>query len=129
MHRGNNSKQFINHRLSSRSNNSKKRFELSDEQKKELREAFDLFDDENSGHINCHELKVCMRALGFEVKKKEVLELVNEVDVNDSGRIDYADFLSIMKKKFAARDPDDDIIAAFQLFDHDQTGKISLKVR
>ena len=32
--------------------------ELTDEQKKELREAFDLFDSEQSGRIDYHELKV-----------------------------------------------------------------------
>eukprot|EP00966_Prymnesium_polylepis_P014480 334173-Prymnesium_polylepis.1 len=34
-----------------------KRRELTDEQKQELREAFDLFDSESSGRIDYHELK------------------------------------------------------------------------
>ena len=37
-----------------------KRRELTDEQKLELREAFDLFDSEQSGRIDYHELKVCV---------------------------------------------------------------------
>lgn len=39
-----------------------KRRELTDEQKQELREAFDLFDSESSGRIDYHELKVCASA-------------------------------------------------------------------
>ena len=43
--------------------------DLSDEQKQEIKEAFELFDTDKTGTIDYHELKVCMRALGFDVKK------------------------------------------------------------
>lgn len=39
--------------------------ELSEDQKQEIKEAFDLFDTERSGSIDYHELKVIMRALGI----------------------------------------------------------------
>ncbi len=45
---------------------------LTEEQKAEIREAFDLFDTDGSGTIDAKELKVAMRALGFEPKKEEV---------------------------------------------------------
>ena len=41
-----------------------KKFELTEEQKQEIREAFDLFDTDGSGTIDAKELKVAMRALG-----------------------------------------------------------------
>lgn len=47
-----------------------KKFELTEEQKQEIREAFDLFDTDGSGTIDAKELKVAMRALGFEPKKR-----------------------------------------------------------
>lgn len=47
----------------------KQRHELSEEQKQEIKEAFDLFDTDKTGTIDYHELKVAMRALGFDVKK------------------------------------------------------------
>lgn len=37
---------------------------------RERREAFDLFDTDKSGSIDYHELKVAIRALGFDVKKE-----------------------------------------------------------
>eukprot|EP00920_Eleutheroschizon_duboscqi_P026504 GHVT01065207.1.p1 GENE.GHVT01065207.1~~GHVT01065207.1.p1 ORF type:complete len:164 (+),score=45.83 GHVT01065207.1:301-792(+) len=103
------------------------RTELSEEQKLELKEAFDLFDQEKTGSIDYHELKVSMRALGFNVKKADVQELMKEYDKQQSGRIDYSDYLEIMTHKFAERDPQEEMLKAFKLFDDDNTGKISLK--
>lgn len=62
---------------------------LSEEQKLELSEAFQLFDSEKTGRIDYHELKVAMRSLGFEVKKAEVVALMEEHDVARSGSIGY----------------------------------------
>lgn len=72
-----------------------KKFELTEEQKQEIREAFDLFDTDGSGFqlifspiilnflnvtfegtIDAKELKVAMRALGFEPKKEEIKKMV-----------------------------------------------------
>ena len=50
----------------------KKQKELTEEQKQEIKEAFDLFDTDGSGEIDSKELKVAMRALGFEPKKEEI---------------------------------------------------------
>ena len=52
----------------------KKQKELTEEQKQEIKEAFDLFDTDGSGSIDSKELKVAMRALGFEPKKEEIQE-------------------------------------------------------
>ena len=38
--------------------------ELTDEQKQEIKEAFELFDMDKDGYVDYHELKVVMRALG-----------------------------------------------------------------
>ncbi|KAE8882803.1 hypothetical protein PF005_g9723 [Phytophthora fragariae] len=101
--------------------------ELPDEQKKELREAFELFDTDKVGSIDYHELKVLMRALGFQVTKREVLDLVEDVDVQRSGRVDFNDYMEIMRRKVLARDPDEEIARAFELFDEDGSGTITLR--
>jgi len=49
---------------------------LSDDQRAEIKEAFELFDSDKDGAIDYHELKVAMRALGFEMKKAEVVDLL-----------------------------------------------------
>jgi centrin-3 len=71
--------------------------ELSEDQRQELREAFELFDADKTGTIDNHELKVLMRALGFDVKKLDVIKLVYEADNNNNGVINFDLFIDISK--------------------------------
>lgn len=112
-------------KISSRSRVS--RSDLSDDQKLELREAFELFDADKTGSIDLHELKVLMRALGFDVKKADIVKMVHDVDPNNTGSVDYPQFLEIMTERYAERNPEEEILKAFQLFDDDHTGRVSLK--
>ncbi len=88
--------------------------DLSEDQKQELREAFELFDSDKTGSIDLHELKVyidvlnfldcrlnntlckvLMRALGFDVKKPDIVKMVHDIDPNNVGTVDYQQFLEI----------------------------------
>jgi len=104
-----------------------KQKELTEEQKQEIQEAFDLFDTDGSGSIDAKELKVAMRALGFEPKKEEIQKMIADVDDDGSGSIEFEEFLKMMTQKILNRDPKDEILKAFRLFDDDETGKISFK--
>uniref|UniRef100_A0A8C4WSR7 EF-hand domain-containing protein n=1 Tax=Gopherus evgoodei TaxID=1825980 RepID=A0A8C4WSR7_9SAUR len=88
--------------------------ELTELQKQEIREAFDLFDTDGSGSIDVKELKVAMRALA-------------DIDKEGSGTIDFEDFLAMMTQKMNEKDSKEEILKAFRLFDDDGTGKISFK--
>ncbi|ODV88304.1 hypothetical protein CANARDRAFT_193895 [[Candida] arabinofermentans NRRL YB-2248] len=103
------------------------KFELLNEQKEEIREAFTLFDMNNDGLLDYHELKVAFRALGFDLSKREVLDIIDEYDTDDRKLIGYQDFYKCAAAKIIDRDPVDEIRRAFRLFDDDGTGKISLK--
>jgi centrin-1 len=105
----------------------KGRSELTEEQKQEIKEAFDLFDTEGLGQIDAKELKVAMRALGFEPKKEEVKRMIADIDREGRGVIEFQDFLDVMTVKMAERDPREEILKAFRLFDDDSSGKISLR--
>jgi len=105
----------------------KKKTEITEEQKQEIKEAFDLFDTDNSGSIDAKELKVAMRALGFEPKKEEIRKIIQDADKEGSGLIQFADFLELMSAKIAERDPIEEIKKAFRLFDAEEKGKISFK--
>uniref|UniRef100_A0A3Q3Q6T3 EF-hand domain-containing protein n=1 Tax=Monopterus albus TaxID=43700 RepID=A0A3Q3Q6T3_MONAL len=103
------------------------KIELTEEQKQEIKEAFDLFDTDCSGTIDVKELKVAMRALGFEPKKEEIKKMIADIDKEGSGTIDFSDFLSMMTLKMGEKDSKEEIMKAFRLFDDDCTGKISFK--
>jgi len=68
-----------------------------------------------------------MRALGFDVKKTEVLKILRDHDKDGTGLMDFEDFNRIMTERILDRDPMDEIKKAFQLFDDDKTGRISLR--
>ncbi|XP_056121166.1 centrin-1 [Rhinichthys klamathensis goyatoka] len=101
--------------------------ELTEEQRQEVREAFELFDTDGSGYIEVKELKVAMRALGFEPKKEEIKKMIAEVDKEATGKISFSDFMAVMNQKMAEKDSKEEILKAFRLFDDDETGKISFR--
>ena len=68
-----------------------------------------------------------MRALGFEPKREEIKKMIADVDKDGSGVIDYPEFLDMMTQKMAERDPREEMLKAFRLFDDDETGKISFR--
>lgn len=103
------------------------KFELSEEQKNDIKEAFDLFDTEGIGKIDTKELKVAMRALGFEPKKEEIKKMIADVDKEGTGKLSYDDFITLMSVKMAEKDSKEEIMKAFRLFDDDETGRISFK--
>mmetsp|Transcript_29443 Transcript_29443/g.26015 ORF Transcript_29443/g.26015 Transcript_29443/m.26015 type:complete len:166 (-) Transcript_29443:63-560(-) len=105
----------------------KKRTELTEEQRQEIKEAFDLFDTDGSGTIDSKELKVAMRALGFEPKKEDIKRMISELDTDGNGVIEFGQFLDLMTTKMAERDPRDEMLKAFRLFDEDETGNVSFK--
>ncbi|CAO2613235.1 Cetn4 [Lemmus lemmus] len=100
--------------------------ELNENQKKEIKEAFDLFDVDGSGTIDVKELKIAMRALGFEPKKEEIRQMIAEMDKEGTGTIGFEDFFAIMSVKMSEKDEKEEILKAFKLFDDDATGSISL---
>ncbi|KFB49141.1 AGAP009260-PA-like protein [Anopheles sinensis] len=103
------------------------KFELSDEQRQDIKEAFDLFDSEGTGMIDTKELKVAIRALGFEPKKEEIKKMIAEIDKDGSGKLSFDDFVQLMTVKMAEKDSKEEILKAFRLFDDDETGTISFK--
>ena len=80
----------------------KKRTKLTEEQKEVLKQAFDLFDTDNSGTIDERELKDAMKALGFDATKAEVTKMIADIDKDGSGTIDFEEFLDMMKKKMVS---------------------------
>merc|ERR1711904_690351 len=98
---------------------------LDDSQKQEIKEAFDLFDTDGSGNIDIKELTIAMKALGREPKPGEIEKMIADVDDGGGGEIGFDEFLKMMTNKILDKDPKDDMLKAFKLFDDDSTGTVS----
>lgn len=65
----------------------------------EIREAFKVFDRDNSGSISASELKRVMTMFGEKLTEEEVDQMINEADVDRDGQIDYEEFVRMMTAK------------------------------
>ncbi|KAJ0579339.1 putative EF-hand domain-containing protein [Helianthus annuus] len=66
------------------------------------------------------------RALGFEMTKEQIDEMMVEVDKDESGAIDFDEFVYMMTSKICERNNKQELTKAFNIIDHDKNGKISI---
>ncbi|CDP20327.1 unnamed protein product [Coffea canephora] len=59
--------------------------------------AFQYFDKDNSGYITIEELEQALRDFGMS-DGKDIKEIISEVDADNDGRINYDEFVAMMKK-------------------------------
>ena len=66
---------------------------------KELRDAFRVFDTDNSGSIDKKELKRLMKKLGQALSEAELDAMMDEVDTNGDGEISFEEFKELMVRR------------------------------
>jgi len=93
----------------------------------EVTEAFQLFDVDHKGMIDVKEIKAAFRALGFQVKKQEVRQMMIDIDKLESPTVQFDEFVEMVTPKMTARDTREEIMKVFSLFDDDNTGTITFK--
>ncbi|KAK3035893.1 hypothetical protein RJ639_033394 [Escallonia herrerae] len=98
---------------------------LTEEQIAEFKEAFNLFDKDGDGSITTKELGTVMRSLGQNPTEVELQDMINEVDADQNGTIDFPEFLNLMSRKMKDTDSEEELREAFKVFDKDQNGSIS----
>ena len=86
-----------------------RREELNPEQINDIKQAFDLFDQGGTGTIESKELKVALRALGFDPSKEDIEDLINNQNKEGEDRIDFHEFLNIIITKVSVKDDTEDI--------------------
>ena len=66
-----------------------------------------------------------MRSLGQNPTDAEVQDMINEVDVDGSGAMEFPEFCVMMVKKMAESDTENEVREAYRVFDKDRDGFIS----
>jgi len=66
-----------------------------------------------------------MRSLGQNPTESELQDMMNEVDADGNGTIDFSEFITMMGRKMKDTDSEEEIREAFKVFDTDGNGYIS----
>eukprot|EP00090_Calanus_glacialis_P028428 TRINITY_DN4567_c1_g1_i1.p1 TRINITY_DN4567_c1_g1~~TRINITY_DN4567_c1_g1_i1.p1 ORF type:complete len:166 (-),score=63.77 TRINITY_DN4567_c1_g1_i1:79-576(-) len=88
-----------------------------------LKDAFALFDADKDGEITTQELAKIMNHHGFHPSIDELSAMIENVDKNSNGTIDYDEFVEMMIER--EEEENDDVAQAFKVFDRDGDGLIS----
>merc|ERR1712172_143466 len=99
--------------------------QLTEEQGADFKEVFYLIDKNADGAITIKELGSAMRSMGQSPTDEELQEMIEEVDLNGNGTIEFSEFLSKMAGKMAYSPSEKEIYDAFRVFDKDGNGFIS----
>ena len=110
---------------------------MRDQQRAELKEAFDVFDLEGSGLMSTKDIVVALRALGADPSKEDITKIMTDLQkkhaaATSQGKnrsadtIDFNEFLDIMISKMRERDSKEQIQASFGLF-KDASGGITIE--
>ncbi|CAH0560406.1 unnamed protein product [Brassicogethes aeneus] len=67
-----------------------------EEEEKELRDAFRVFDKHNRGYITASDLRAVLQCLGEDLSEEEIEDMIKEVDVDGDGRIDFYEFVNAL---------------------------------
>uniref|UniRef100_A0A3B1JB19 Troponin C, skeletal muscle n=1 Tax=Astyanax mexicanus TaxID=7994 RepID=A0A3B1JB19_ASTMX len=100
---------------------------LSEEMLAEFKAAFDMFDTDGGGDISTNELGTVMRMLGQNPTREELAEIIEEVDEDGSGSIDFEEFLVMMVrllKEDQAGKSEEELAECFRVFDKNADGYI-----
>jgi len=90
-----------------------------------FKEAFESFDKNADGTISTKELHAAMRRGGLNPTESEVQDLINSVDVDCSGFIEFAEFCTIMHNKLKDTDLENELKETFRVFSKDKEGCIT----
>ncbi|KAJ7390484.1 hypothetical protein OS493_025189 [Desmophyllum pertusum] len=97
---------------------------LTQDQIEEYRDAFQHFDKDNSGFITTKELGNAMRSLGENPREEDLQMMINSVDIDGNGQMDFEEFVKLMVAKNQFSFNEREAKEAFRIFDRDCRGYV-----
>ena len=81
----------------------------------EFKDAFSLFDKDNSGTITTEELGDVMRSLGQNPTEEDLQKMIDDVDQDGDGTIDFPEFLTMLVRSMTETDSHEEVMEAFRV--------------
>ena len=98
---------------------------LTPQQIEEFRHCFEQLDVNDNGKIGMKELGSVLRCFGINPTEAEVQDIINEVDADGNGTLDFEEFVSLMCKRMTDTDVELELKNAFNIIDLDVNGRIN----
>jgi len=96
------------------------------EEVRDIKTAFDIFDGDGSGIVDPQELKRAFEQLGFQGKNKFIYQILAELDDDQSGGIDFPEFLRLATAKLGDKDSRAEIEKVWGSFDVNRSVEMCL---
>jgi len=92
---------------------------LTHDEVEEIKQAFDLFDTNQTGQIDPKELKSAMQSLGFDTKNPTIFQLIADLDTPENakrGGVEFDNFVEAINNKLGDKESKEGIERIFNLF-------------
>jgi len=103
--------------------------ELTKEQVGMLRKAFDMFDKDGKGVIGTNMVASLLRTMGQTFEEKDLRGLIEEIDQDGSGELEFDEFLGLAARFLVEEDAEamqEELREAFRLYDKEGNGYINV---
>uniref|UniRef100_A0A6G3MLL3 Calmodulin (Trinotate prediction) n=1 Tax=Henneguya salminicola TaxID=69463 RepID=A0A6G3MLL3_HENSL len=98
---------------------------ITQDQERQYKEAFNVFDKDGDGSISSKKLGTVMRSIGVNPTEVELQDMINAADSSGSGLINFEQFKSMVGKKILSSNVEEEVREAFKVFDKNGTGFIN----
>merc|ERR1712037_19277 len=104
---------------------------LEDEQLRTLKRTFEQFDSDKSGSISVETLNTILKMMGMHVSSGALDEIVQEIDEDGSGSLEFPEFIQLAAKFLIEEDEEQmrwELREAFRIYDKQGNGYITTGV-
>jgi len=98
---------------------------FKEEDIKEFKEVYKLFDKDGDGNISEKELGVVMSGLGKHLADDELHEMFVTADYSGNGIVSFNEFMEMVRKGLELEEKENEVVEAFRVFDREGNGFIN----
>merc|ERR1712066_83007 len=105
--------------------------DIPKEQQALLKQCFDRFDSQKNGCISAEAVGGILSMMGLKFSRDELKGIIQEIDIDGSGEIEFEEFLVLAAKFLMEEDEADiqkELKEAFRLYDKEGNGYITTSI-